>query len=355
MVRLNVPTRLLREPEAKGDEERFDHLCRVAASSVRRILPDVMARLTAETGVDLLSTEVQSLLELLLEDPSTKPDLEKDSLIRKLSNELRKDLVKEVDVAFLEDQTRTIAGVMMSSWVDLLRRALDTYPILLLDNDLLPARIVDTSVQEWREAVNALGLSAREATLVMSGIREQSKLEKAFELPLSMQLHVLRTQHDSPLTIVTAKELENLWATDLDMSLLARVADLSRFHVLPGSMLPGYALGVQGIIGKAGYVVYPSEVEKVLKEHPAVVDAAIFGVPTASPTEESIAAVVEVSGATYTSAEELLGFCQICLNEFQRPSTIYFASALPRDNEGKLDIAHIIREFSRGRSTSRKT
>jgi long-chain acyl-CoA synthetase len=107
----------------------------------------------------------------------------------------------------------------------------------------------------------------------------------------------------------------------------------------------GYTYIVQrkkDMIIVSGFNVYPSEVEGVLYMHPAVIEAAVIGVPDAYRGEAVKACVVLKSGATVTS-EELVEHCKSGLAEFKVPSTIEIRQSLPKTAVGKI-LHRVLRE-----------
>ncbi len=84
-----------------------------------------------------------------------------------------------------------------------------------------------------------------------------------------------------------------------------------------------------------GINVYPREVEDVLVCHPAVVDAAVIGVPEERLGEVPFAFVVLNEGAT-TTVPELLDHCRTNLARFKVPSGIEIRSELPKTMIGKV-------------------
>jgi fatty-acyl-CoA synthase len=80
-----------------------------------------------------------------------------------------------------------------------------------------------------------------------------------------------------------------------------------------------------------GENVYPAEVESVLHEHRAVLEAAVLGVPDDRWGEAGIAVVV--ADAT---EEELLDHCRARLAKFKVPRAVVFVEALPRSGMNKV-------------------
>jgi acyl-CoA synthetase (AMP-forming)/AMP-acid ligase II len=86
------------------------------------------------------------------------------------------------------------------------------------------------------------------------------------------------------------------------------------------------------VIISGGFNVYPREVEDALLSHPAVVQAAVVGLPDETWGERVAAAVV-----TRTSADtdEILAFCADRLAGFKRPRAIEIWPDLPTSPVGK--------------------
>ena len=98
-------------------------------------------------------------------------------------------------------------------------------------------------------------------------------------------------------------------------------------------------------INAGGINIYPQEIEDVLLGHPAVHDAAVFGLPNDEYGEE-VKAVVEPDPAVVADdalAAELLAHCSRHLAGFKVPRSIDFEPQLPREPTGKLR-KHLIRD-----------
>lgn len=92
-----------------------------------------------------------------------------------------------------------------------------------------------------------------------------------------------------------------------------------------------------------GVNVYPQEAENALLGHPAVLDAAVFGIPHDELGEVVHAVVqpVDPASAGPALAEELLGWCRARLAAYKCPRAIDFDAELPRDAAGKLHKAEL--------------
>jgi len=92
------------------------------------------------------------------------------------------------------------------------------------------------------------------------------------------------------------------------------------------------------MIISGGVNIYPAEIEAALLSHPAVGDAAAFGIPD-DEWGEQVKAVVEPAAryaASPALADELLAHCASALAKYKCPRSIDFTDALPRDPNGKL-------------------
>ena len=99
------------------------------------------------------------------------------------------------------------------------------------------------------------------------------------------------------------------------------------------------------MIISGGVNIYPQEAENVLVTHPAVVDAAVFGIPNEEMGEEVKAVVqpLDIARAGPDLATELLAFCRTHLSHIKCPRTIDFAAELPRTPTGKL-LKRVLRD-----------
>ena len=81
--------------------------------------------------------------------------------------------------------------------------------------------------------------------------------------------------------------------------------------------------------------VYPSEVEKVILEHPLVQEVSVIGVPDEQWGEAIKAVVVLKKGANLTE-EEVRRFCAQNLEDFMVPKIVEFRESLPKTESGKI-------------------
>jgi len=100
-----------------------------------------------------------------------------------------------------------------------------------------------------------------------------------------------------------------------------------------------------------GVNVYPAEIERVLSEHPAVADVAVFGVPD-DEWGESVKAAVELAPGFVPApalADELLAFARKHLAGYKVPRSVDFEAELPRTPAGKLYVRRLRDRYWQGR------
>ena len=112
-----------------------------------------------------------------------------------------------------------------------------------------------------------------------------------------------------------------------------------------------YRTGDLGWIDDAGYVyivdrrsdlivsgginIYPSELERVLAQHPAVADVLVVGVPHPRFGRTPVAVVVRRPGHAITGAQ-LVEHCRAHLASYKKPSAVLFTETFPRNASGKV-------------------
>lgn len=93
------------------------------------------------------------------------------------------------------------------------------------------------------------------------------------------------------------------------------------------------------VIVSAGYNIYPSEIEELLTEHPAVAEAAVVGIPDERRNEVPKAYVVARPGVepgVDVTADELTAYCLDAIAAYKHPREITFVEELPRTASGKI-------------------
>jgi len=89
------------------------------------------------------------------------------------------------------------------------------------------------------------------------------------------------------------------------------------------------------VIIRAGMNIYPREIEEILHHHPAVLEAAVVGIPDKTLSENVVAFIVLAPDAEVT-AVELQKYCRDRLAIYKCPKVIEFIDKLPKNSTGKI-------------------
>ena len=130
----------------------------------------------------------------------------------------------------------------------------------------------------------------------------------------------------------TAKSLVDGWFHTGDM---AR-RDEEGFFTIAGRF--------KDMIISGGENVYAAEVEAVFRDHPAVQEAALIGLPDEKWGEVGVMVVVLKAGQT-TTEDELRAFCSQRLARYKVPKRVVFADALPYSPYGKVMKAELKQRY----------
>jgi long-chain acyl-CoA synthetase len=89
------------------------------------------------------------------------------------------------------------------------------------------------------------------------------------------------------------------------------------------------------MIIRGGENIYPREIDELLYKHPAVAEAAAFGVPDPLYGED-VAAFVVLKEGREASGEEIAAYCREHLADYKCPKTIRVVTSLPKGPTGKV-------------------
>jgi fatty-acyl-CoA synthase len=90
------------------------------------------------------------------------------------------------------------------------------------------------------------------------------------------------------------------------------------------------------MVKSGGISIYPLEIESVIYSHPAILEAAVIGVPDPQ-WGEAVKAVVVIKAGSELRGEDLLGFCKERLSAYKVPKSVEFRSSLPHTEVGKVN------------------
>ncbi len=102
------------------------------------------------------------------------------------------------------------------------------------------------------------------------------------------------------------------------------------------------------LIISGGENIYPREVEEVLYSHPAVLEAAVIGVPDDN-WGEVIKAFVTLRAETSATEEELIEYCKQHIASYKKPRSVEFLPELPKNPSGKILRTVLRQKYWEGR------
>jgi fatty-acyl-CoA synthase len=88
------------------------------------------------------------------------------------------------------------------------------------------------------------------------------------------------------------------------------------------------------MIISGGMNIFPAEIEGVLREHPAVSDVAVIGLPN-EKWGEIVCAVVEPADGEVVDERDLIAYCTRRLASYKKPTSVRVVDELPRTAGGK--------------------
>ena len=103
---------------------------------------------------------------------------------------------------------------------------------------------------------------------------------------------------------------------------------------------------MKDMIISGGENIYSIEVERVLAEHPAVTEVAVFGIPD-EKWGESVKAVVSLGEAA--NPQELISWCRDRLAHYKCPRSVDVLDELPRNPTGKVMKKELRQPYWEGR------
>lgn len=104
---------------------------------------------------------------------------------------------------------------------------------------------------------------------------------------------------------------------------------------------------MKDMIISGGFNVYPSEVEQVVWNHPAVQDCAVIGAPD-DKWGEAVTAVIELKDGGTAEADDIIALCKQQLGSVKAPKAVEFWPQLPRSANGKVLKREIRDHFWQG-------
>src|SRR5262249_32560816 len=103
------------------------------------------------------------------------------------------------------------------------------------------------------------------------------------------------------------------------------------------------------MIVSGGENIFTIEVENALYAHPAVLETAVFGVPS-QQWGEAVHAVVVLKPGQQATEQDLITFCRQEIAGYKVPRSIEFLDALPKSGAGKILKRDLREKYWQGKS-----
>jgi hypothetical protein len=234
MSRTPIPEDLIHQSsEVERSGKRFDYLCRLAEEVAFPIVQQSLFREykeTVATGAGILTEEAKQALETLAEDAAILEDLDEEKIIDDLQRGLGEALPPP-DEEECRQHTRDFSQVLMSAWLETLRKAQSRAQKLELTESLLPRETLSVSnllhrmvarsklPESIADALSFFAPNEEEIVTVLTTLREKLFAQpRLVDLPFDLAMigapaitdesgRVMVMTHD--LFISLLKEMEN--------------------------------------------------------------------------------------------------------------------------------------------------
>ena len=107
------------------------------------------------------------------------------------------------------------------------------------------------------------------------------------------------------------------------------------------------------LIISGGINIYPVEIERVIYQHPSVLEVAVIGVPD-KKWGESIKAIVTLKKGKTATEKEIIDSCKENLASYKKPKSVDFVDALPKSPAGKIIKRKLRDKYWQGQDSERK-
>jgi hypothetical protein len=198
MPRTPIPEHLIHRPEdVERDAERFDHLCRLAEEISFPIVKEALIRETAATGAEVLTEEAKQVLQMLAEEAGEQLDIAEDEVLEAVQKSFREQLSPAENEQEWHQHARNLSQVLISGWLENLRTANRSNPVLALSDYLLPQYAANGlgRFREWfgvakpklpemlTDAIATFAVNSCDVADILSTLRR-----KLFTMPLLVDL-----------------------------------------------------------------------------------------------------------------------------------------------------------------------
>lgn len=206
--------------------------------------------------------------------------------------------------------------------------------------------IMATPLTEYREGSVGVPLPDMLAKIVATGSVDEAAVGEEGEICIAGPAVMLGYLDDPEATAQALKVHE-------DGRTWLHTGDLGK---MDADGFTYFSVRLKRMIKSSGFNVYPAQVEAVLREHPAVAEVCVIGVPDAAQVERVKACVVPRDKAQAGAAmqEELIAHCRERLIKWSCPREIEFVTELPLTKVGKVDYRELARRHAARDSQTEK-
>jgi long-chain acyl-CoA synthetase len=198
--------------------------------------------------------------------------------------------------------------------------------------------IMATPITEYREGSVGIPFPDMLAKVVRPGTTEEAPVGEEGEICIAGPAVMMGYLDDPAATAETLR-------VHADGRTWLHTGDLGK---MDADGFTYFSVRLKRMIKSSGFNVYPAQVEAVLREHPAVAEVCVIGVPDAAQVERVKACVVlrEPAQAGAALEEALIAHCRERLIKWSCPREVEFVDSLPLTKVGKIDYRELARRHA---------
>jgi long-chain acyl-CoA synthetase len=200
--------------------------------------------------------------------------------------------------------------------------------------------IMATPITEYREGSVGIPFPDMLAKVVKAGTLEEAPTGEEGEICIAGPAVMLGYLDDAEATAEALK-------VHADGRTWLHTGDLGK---MDADGFTYFSVRLKRMIKSSGFNVYPAQVEAVIREHPAVAETCVIGVPDPAQVERVKACVVlrDRAQAGPAMQEAIIAHCRERLIKWSCPREVEFVDALPLTRVGKVDYRELARRHAGG-------
>ncbi len=200
--------------------------------------------------------------------------------------------------------------------------------------------IMATPLTEYREGSVGIPFPDMLAKIVKTGTTEAAPAGEEGEICIAGPAVMLGYLDDAEATAQALRE-------HADGRTWLHTGDLGK---MDADGFTYFSVRLKRMIKSSGFNVYPAQVEAIIREHPAVAEVCVIGVPDPAQVERVEACVVlrDPAQAGAAMAEAIIHHCRERLIKWSCPREVAFVPSLPLTRVGKIDYRELARRHAAG-------